>query len=59
VLPSPRDAKFPAGGVVFSSSGGTGAYSSVWEGLACGIFRADGRLVRSKRLTRPARTKGG
>src|SRR5688572_8868191 len=58
--PSPSDEKLPSGGVATSSSsGGTGAYSSVSEGFASGSVRADGRAASNTSSTRAASPSGG
>src|SRR5207253_4548251 len=58
---SPSEARFPAagGGGGSSSEGGTGAYSSVSDGLAWGRLRAEGSTTRAMRAATPRASRGG
>src|SRR5581483_2984376 len=56
-LPSPSPAKLPW--LALLELPGTGAYSAVWLGLACGRLRAEGRAKMARRRARATATSGG
>ena len=57
---SPRLARFPwAGGGLSLSSGGTGAYSTVWLGLLCGRLSDDGMTTMAMMRAPSIDSSGG